>query len=73
MIQNKISRTEDFLIKLQKGEKVSCYSGIIQCHSYVGHLAAMISKVILEQECGIFHMSATTGSEDYKFMKKLAR
>lgn len=69
---NRVARTEEFLKKLKNGEEVICWRGIYQCRPYVGHLSKMITKAIFEEEHGIFHMSATTKSEEYDFMRKLA-
>ncbi len=69
---NRIARTEEFLIQLKNKEKVTCMRGIYQCRPFVGHLSKMITKAILEVESGIFHMSATTESEEFEFLGRVA-
>ena len=69
---NRVARTEEFLKKLKDGETVTCPRGIYQCRPYVGYLSKMITKAVLEKESGIFHMSATTESEEFDFLQKLA-
>jgi dTDP-4-dehydrorhamnose reductase len=70
---NRTSRTEEFLSKLHRGESISCYTGVMQGRPYVGHLSKMITKAISEFEHGIFHMSATTSSDEVVFLKSLAK
>ncbi len=69
---NRVARTEEFLKRLKNGETVTCSRGIYQCRPFVGHLSKMIAKTVSEKESGIFHMSATTESEEFDFLQRLA-
>jgi dTDP-4-dehydrorhamnose reductase len=69
---NRISRTEEFLQKLQNGEKVPCYKGVYQGRPFVGHLSKMITKAVSELESGIFHLSTLDESDQIDFLTKVA-
>ena len=70
---NRIARTEEFLQKLHKGEKIVVRKGIVQNRTFVGTLANLISRLVLDQSAeGVFHLGATDFSEEVIFSKRLA-
>jgi len=69
---NRIARTEEFLLALQNDKEFFCYTGLYQGRPFVGHLAKMICKAIVESESGVFHMSTTDFSDQLTFLRNLA-
>ena len=69
---NRISRTESFLQKLKRGEKITVNTGIIQNRSFVGDLAGMIVDVALKRGQGVFHLGPITYSFEHDFLRELS-
>lgn len=70
---NRLSRTEEFLAKLQKREKIKLPTGIIQNRPYTGHLSSMISRLIQDKQTGIFHLGTYDESDEKDFLIRVAR
>lgn len=69
---NRLARTEAFLQKLKKGEVVPVARGVYQNRPFVGHLAQMICRVILDRHSGVFHLGTKEQSDEYDFLKRVA-
>jgi len=69
---NRLSRTEEFLIKLQNNSPVEVPQGIKQNRPFTGHLSLMITELIKNQESGIFHLGTVDESDEVDFLQKLA-
>lgn len=69
---NKISRTEHFLQRLQKGEKIDVDMHVFQNRLAVSDLADILTELVLWRPQGVFHLGTVDQSEEDVFLRKIA-
>ncbi len=71
---NRKARTQEFLERLQYGEKINVPRGVIQNRLFVGDLAKMIARLVgYDPAKGIWHLGTSDESEEFQFLQRLAK
>jgi dTDP-4-dehydrorhamnose reductase len=70
---HKTTRSEYFLKRLKSGETINVDRGIFQSRMIADELVKNIELIISRSLEGVFHFGASDSSEEYNFLKRLAK